>query len=674
MDKIIRFGTCTKDCYGACVFNGFWNDNAPERKLLKAEPRKDHPFTNGFFCPKYSKRQDLLYHPERLKNPLYRNGVKPSNKFMRISSQKALNIIAEKVKNLKRNGESKKILGAFYAGNSGLISMYSPLRFFTKLGAKITTGGICNEGGCAGLKKLFGTYSITNPFQILDPNTRLIVIWGSNLSESNNHAYYLVKKAMRNGVVLSVVDSRLSYIAKKSHNFLHILPGTEHLLVKLVIKAIIKHNAHDSGFLRNNVDSYSSILTEISNIDENHILSNIGITNDEFQEFVNLLIKFKHHSIFMIGYGIQKHVHGGRIVENIALLQILLGNIGKSGTGIIYSQSDFLRPTIQPLLDYISYCNGTSNSFLEVPLIELGSEIILRDIKLLFIYNFNPASSLPNQNKLRKVLSNEELFVIVLDLFLNETTKYADIVIPAKFDLEISDIISPYYIPSLSINIGGPCPYPDCMSNYSFFQQIYLRTGFEDSKIFKETEKKLFEKCLSILPKRICKDLNSQGYYLFHNQKSVPYKNLKFPTTNNKIQAQGPHFKFGESEFGRIITRKENEFILISPSHYHLLHSQLGQLNLKYLADFGKVFLNKEDITQLKLNSGDNVLVSNDYGSAIYILSELRSLKKGTALIFSGASSPSNENVNVNIFTPDTPEELGLSGAYNSVKICIEKI
>ena len=74
--KKIRFGTCSKDCYGSCVFRGIWNDSASESKFLSAHPLKEHPFTNGFFCPKFKQREDLIYHQERLKHPLIRKGPK----------------------------------------------------------------------------------------------------------------------------------------------------------------------------------------------------------------------------------------------------------------------------------------------------------------------------------------------------------------------------------------------------------------------------------------------------------------------------------------------------------------------------------------------------------------------------------------------------------------------
>ncbi|MFX1599561.1 MAG: molybdopterin-dependent oxidoreductase [Promethearchaeota archaeon] len=670
---IFRFGTCSKDCYGSCVFTGLWNDGAPELKFLSAQPIKEHPFTNGFFCPKFKHRENLIYHQDRLKTPLIRTGPKSKNIFEKISLKKAFNLIADKILTIKRSNNYKSILGAFYSGNCGLISMYAPLRFFGKLGATITEGGICNEGGCAGLAELFGTYSTTNPFQIINPFTKLIVIWGSNLSESNNHAYYLVKQALKAGSKLVVIDYRRTKIAEKAHCFLHIFPGTEYLLVKLIINELIANQAYDEKFIVEHVESYSSIFQELTKIDKKKLLNQIGIDKQTFQNFVEFLMKFKHHTLFNIGYGVQKDYYGGRIVKTIALIQIILGNLGKPGTGLIYSQSDFLKPFLRPIQDYISSIESESK-IKKIPIIKLGSSLSTKKYQVLFVYNFNLVSSLPNQNLLRTALMNENLFVVVLDMFLNETTKYADIVIPAKFDLESHDLISAYYIPSLSINIGGPCPYQDCLSNYEFFQQLAWILGFRDSSIFQETEETIFKNCIKLLPLNIQKDLNKQGYYLLFDNNSVPFNNLEFPTPSNRIQAIGPHFKFSKNELKRKMSLKKNEFVLISPSHSHFLHSQLGQLNTRYINDFTKIFLTSRDIQALDLETGDEVLVSNDYGSKIYTLAESPILKPRTALIYSGLSSTLKGTPNVNCFTPDQPEELGYSGAYNSAIVEIIKI
>ncbi len=670
----IRFGTCSKDCYGSCVFKGYWNDDIFINKLVKAIPSKDHPFTNGFFCPKFKQRENLVYHQERLKYPLIRTGPKSENIFEKISLKKAFDLITEiLIKVQKKRKSFTSILGAFYAGNSGLISQYAPLRFFEKLGATITNGGICNEGGCAGLTELFGTYSITNPLQLKNPATKLIVIWGSNLSVSNNHAYYLVKQALKRGTKLVVVDSRCTQVAKKANCFLHITPGTEYLLVKMIIGELIACKAHDEEFLSDHVESESLIFIEDARVERKKLLEQIGIDFQTFQKFVRLLIKYKYHTLFNIGYGVQKDYNGGRIVKSIALIQIVLGNLGKPGSGLIYSQSDFLKPTIQPLQEYIANIEGESK-IKEIPLIKLGSFLSSENYQMLFIYNFNPVSSLPNQNLLKRALMREDLFVVVIDMFLNDTTKYADIIIPAKFDLETYDIISPYYIPGLSINIGGPCPYEDCLSNYEFFQKLAWKLGFETSSIFQESEQTIFNNSIKMLPLEIQNDLNSQGYYLLFNNDEVPFNNSKFPTPNNRIQAKGPHFEFGENDLKRKLNLKKNEFMLISPSHSYFLHSQLGQLNSKYLNEFNKIFISTEDVDHLNLEIGSEVLVSNNYGSEIYTLAESSELKSKTALIYSGLSSSSKGNPNVNCFIPDKPEELGFSGSYNSAIVRIKKI
>ncbi|MFX1454201.1 MAG: molybdopterin-dependent oxidoreductase [Promethearchaeota archaeon] len=673
MKKKIRLGTCTKDCYGACVFNGIWNDENQEHKFINAIPLKNHPFTNGFFCPKYKRRQDLIYHPERIKKSLLRNNKKPSNIFRPISNREALDIISQRIIEIRESEDPNSIIAAFYSGNSGLISMYSPLKFFANFGVTTTNGGICNEGGCAGLKELFGTHSITNPFQILDPFTKLIIIWGSDLSERNIHAYFLVKQAIRNNCKLVVIDSKLTEVAKKSDFFLHINPGTEHIIARILLKALIKHKADDIKFLKENIDNYKKLLSKLENFDGNALVSQIGIDIEAIQEVEQLLIKYKHQTLFMIGYGVQKDLYGGRIIQSIALIQILLGNIGKRGTGLIYSQSDFMNPIIHPVIEYLT-SSDTLSPLNEIPLITLGEALSTGNYKLLIIYNFNPASSLPNQNIFREALMRKELFVVVLDMFLNETTQYANIVIPAKFDLESYDIIKPYYIPSLSINIGGPCPYPDCLSNYEFFQQLARRIRDDNSTLFIESEEMVFNKSLSILPSKVKKDLLKNGYYLLFNQEQIPFNNLQFPTSNHKIQIQHLNFDFENDLINQKLNREQNEFILISPSHPYYLHSQLTQLNTKYTQDFGKIFLSPNDINTLELQLEDEVMVSNEFGSARYILSELKSLKPGTALIYSGGNSAYCKRPNVNIFTSDIPEELGLSGAYNSTKIQIQRI
>lgn len=667
----MRFGTCSKDCYGSCVFIGKWDDHAPEIKFISATPLKQHPFTNGFFCDKYNHRENLIYHSQRIKKPLIRKGDKGSNEFIHSDVAFTLDIIARKLLKVKQDFGPKSILAAFNAGNYGLLSRYGPLRFFEKLGTSITTGGICNEGGCAGLKEIFGTYSTTNPFQIKNPSTKLIVVWGSDVSNRNVHAYYLIKKAQKRGVKLVVIDSHKTKIAEEANIFINTKPGTDHILAQALMKCLLETQSIDLKFLKNYVDNYRAIILKLSKFDFDNKTSFLDLK--KLHQIVDFLVKFKHHTIFNVGYGIQKDFFGGRIVQTIGLIQILLGNFGKPGTGLIYSQSDFNQGFLSSIINYIIKPGLSHKSkVFETNLIKLGENLASDKYKMLFIYNFNPASSLPNQNQIKESLMRKDLFIVVLEHFLNETTKFANIVIPSKFDLETYDLIAPYYVPGISINEAGPCPYQECFSNYEFFRQLALKIGFQDDPIFNEDQELILNRCLNLLPLKIRRSIKEKAYYVLFKEEDVPFKNLKFPTPKGKIQLKNIRFNFGEYLHKESL--KQNEFFLLTPSHKYFIHSQFAQIHPNYLNDFQKVFLCSDDIKRLGYAIGEKLKVSNRLGSSTYELAEDNSLYPCIAMIYSGSPLNLTKSQNVNIFISDIPEELGLSGAYNSAKVFITKL
>ncbi|NHJ20764.1 MAG: hypothetical protein EAX91_07480 [Candidatus Lokiarchaeota archaeon] len=668
-----RFGTCSKDCYGSCVFVGEWNDQAHEKKLIKTIPLETHPLTNGFFCPKFNYREELLYHPNRLKSPLIRTDSKGTNLFKQISLESALNLTIEKLNYAITQFGSSSIVAAYYAGNCGLISKLSPIRFFDELGATIRTGGICNEAGNYALSQMFGTYSTTNPFQIINPNNRLIVIWGSNLSDRNNHAYFLVKQAIKGGSRVVVVNPIKTNLAKNATLHLQSLPGTDYLVAKYVINKILEAEKLDRDFLTQYVDNFGEIFDKVRNFNKEQILLHTGLTEGELDNFTELLLEHKHKTLFIVGFGPQKYFYGGKNLNTIALIQILLGNFGKPGTGFLFSQSGFNHTYSDLLIQYITQQKKEPqrNSF---PLATLGSSLNSNKYKMLFIYNLNPASSLPNQTILRKALLRRDLFVVVLDMFLNETTKYADLVIPVKFDLECDDFITPYFTPGISINQGGPCPYSDCLSSYEFFRLLANRCKWIDKNLFQETQRELYEKCIDLLPKEIQQKLKLNGYYIPFGLNDIPYQNLNFPTFNGKIQIHSSLLDLFDSNPDLLSPRGQNEFYLLSPAHKYFIHSQMGEIHHEFEDDFKKVFLNPSDIDYINLKVNDEVLVSNEFSNGKYILDQNTALKSGIALIYSGFPFANAPIKNVNFFTSDKPEESELSGAYFSTKITISKI
>jgi anaerobic selenocysteine-containing dehydrogenase len=678
---VSRFGTCSKDCYGSCVFTGHWDDSAPIQKLLKANPNKEHPFTQGIFCPKFADRQKILYHEDRLKDPLYRSGEKGLNIFQKISFLEAWETLLFKINEVLDEYGPKSILFSSYSGNIGLISGFYPFRFFYNLGSFVNKGGICNEGGCAGLAQLFGTYSTTNPLQIKNSETHLIVVWGSDLSENNNHLYNLVRKAQKKGTKIVVVDPRITKISKQADLHLRLKQNSDVILSSLILQKLIKSEKIDYSFLKNHVKDYEHLIAESLQTDEEEKHNIIRINPDNLANFIDLLIEHKNHTIFTVGYGIQKDFYGGKIVQSIALLQIFLGNFGCAGTGLIYSQSDYNKSLITKIIHEINQDQLFSRKN-EYEIISLSEALENEEIKLLIISNFNPANSLPNQTRLRKNLMRKDLFTVVLEVFQTETTSFADLVFPMKYDVETNDVVASYYIPGLSIIQSGPCPYPDCLSNFEFFSKLGHDLGLQRNwdlqsmQLFEGNDGDLLDKCLEIAGKKIKTDVLKNGYSLFFKENSVFFEDLIFPTPSTKIELTHISLNLPDPPviFKFPLDYDSEEFLLLTPHHPRFLHSQLGVLNSKFYQDFERVFVSEKDLMKLKSKSGDTVIVFNQYGKSDFIIDALKSLQSGVALIYSGGPIRSNDKRNPNYFIPDIPEELGHSGSYNSARIRIKKI
>ncbi|OLS13478.1 MAG: molybdopterin oxidoreductase [Promethearchaeota archaeon CR_4] len=505
-------------------------------------------------------------------------------------------------------------------------------------------------------------------------------MWGCNLTSTNNHAYLLVSEAQKQGAKLVVVDPRCTKIAQKADIYLNPSPGTDDLLAFLIISKIMHREGLDLDFIDKHTENSQHIIELIEKITpaiESGILNTCGIKAETVGAFVDLLIENKKHTIFNIGYGVQKYRQGGQVVQAIALIQILLGNLGESGTGIIYSQSAFNRLYKQPLIDYLTQEKVlSSSSFPEIPLIKLGDALETGNYKILFIYNFNPASSLPNQVHLRNALSQNDLFVVQIDLFMNETSNYADLILPTKFDLETYDLFSNFYIPGLSVNEAGPCPYLDCYSNWEIFQQIHRQVmgkNNEETRVFQESQTDLYHQCLDLLSPFIRKSLLEEGFFLFHKKDEVPFPKNVYPTPTGRIQLK--EFVIPQNWSKKIDqkTFREGEFHLLTPAHDCFIHSQLKMLHPRSANDLRYIFLNSEDINALSLVPQDLVQVTNSFGTATYTIMPDPTLKQRVALIHSGPSPLSDFSKNANLFTPPQPEELGNSGSYNAERIILKK-
>ncbi len=179
-----KFSVCMRDCYDTCSMLSEFRDGK-----LSVRGNPEHPITAGFLCPpKGALLPKWFHYPERLKNPLIRIGERGSEEFREVSWDKAINIIANKLRETIEEYGSESVLVYQYAGDRGGVVNYAfPLRLFHYLNTAMLDYGICDRAGQEALRDVYGTAVGLDPEDLR--KQKLIVYWGGvNPFWTNLHA------------------------------------------------------------------------------------------------------------------------------------------------------------------------------------------------------------------------------------------------------------------------------------------------------------------------------------------------------------------------------------------------------------------------------------------------------------------------------------------------------
>ena len=200
-----------------------------------------------------------------------------------------------------------------------------------------------------------------------------------------------------------------------------------------------------------------------------------------------------HHLLLRIGNGPQHHDNGGMFVRTISCLPALTGQWLLKGGGAIKGNSGYLAHNTGRL-QRPDLLKNKQTRIINMNLLGEALLSLQPPIKSLYNYSSNPAVVAPNVNKVKKGLEREDLFTVVHDLFLTDTAKYADIVLPASASYENTDLYTSYWHHYMQIQQPVIEPYGESKSNVDVFRLLADAMGFEES-IFKETEGEMIDGC-----------------------------------------------------------------------------------------------------------------------------------------------------------------------------------
>ena len=513
---------CSHDCPDSCAVLVTVNEQG---QAIKVEGDPSQPVTQGFLCGKVAKYLDRVYAPDRILYPLRRKseaqkGPLPRGReheaFERISWDEALTAIAGRLQQISDDHGPESILPYSYAGTIGQLGYGSmDRRFFHRLGASRLDRTICSEAGGQAWNTVYGKKlgTPTEDFRL----AKLILAWGANIHGNNVHLWPMIEQARRSGARLVVIDPYRTRTAALADWHIAIRPGTDAALALGMMHVILNEGLEDRAYIEAMTHGFEQLAERAREYTPERVAAWTGMTAAEVEQLAREYATIRPAAL-RLNYGVQRAEFGGAAVRTIAMLPALTGAWKHRGGGAVLSTSGAFawneqalrRPDLQFASPLGRQARLVNMSALGEALTELGqvgdqgSGIRAQKnegppVHALFVYNSNPGAVAPNQNAVRRGLTRPDLFTVVHDLFFNDTTDYADYILPATTFLEHTDIQGAYGHYFVQLSQQAIKPPGEARSNVWLFGQLAQRMGFPEP-CFRDTPEDIIRQALGIDP------------------------------------------------------------------------------------------------------------------------------------------------------------------------------
>lgn len=659
--RSIKQSVCTMDCPDTCSLDVEVTDG----KITAIRASELNPTTSGFICSKVSDFTNRVYSPDRILYPMKRVGAKGSKNFEQISWDQALKEITDRYRAIIQQFGGEAILPYSYGGSNGILGQdTSDKAFFAKLGASRLERTVCSAPTTAVALAMYGKM----PGVAFEdyPKAKLIIIWGANPKASNIHLVPFLKKAKANGARIVVIDPRLNFSMREIDLHLPVYPGMDLPVALAMIHYWDTHNLLDKEFLdRHSVDK-EILLDKASAYDFDKASSISGVKAKDIEKLANWYAE-SNPALIRLGWGMERNKNGGQAAAAILAMPSLLGKFGVRGGGYTLSNSSAAKLNDNKLVDSVAWTARSIN------MNQLGNVLLEEKnppVKALFVYNCNPAATVPNQNAILKGLEREDLFTVVFEQVMTDTAVYADIILPAVTFLEQEEIKKAYG--AYAVQYLGPVieRCGEAKSNEEVFAMLGRSMGWSDEAFQTTTEgymKRVADALEGFGRKITLNELKEKKIllYNFPGKYPVQFEHV-FPwTKDGKIHLLPDALGKYPYELQKDNLNGNYPLVLISPSISKLISSTMGEYNYRELF----VHMNPDDAQSRNLKQGDAVRVFNQLGEVHCKLRVDDSIRSGVAMMPKGAWRKSSMNgLTATALAPDT---LGTAGGacFNDARI-----
>jgi len=474
LDDGVIHGVCPHDCPDTCSVLIRVRDG----RVTAVDGNPEHPVTRGVICRKFSLAPEAVYHPDRILQPMRRQGPKGSGTFEPIDWEEAVATIAMRWGDIAATDGPESILPFFGSGTEGVINgRIAGRRFFNRLGSLQLDRTICTKAGRTGFHYTMGTSMGADPRATAD--CRLIINWGNNIACTSIHQQILTREARAAGARLVIINPVRVRGSDDADLVLQPRPGTDAALAMGLMHLLVAGRQYDEAFVERHTTGFEALRERLADYDPDRVEAITGVAAADLRRLADWYAQLRP-ALIHIGPGCQRHSNGGMTIRTIACLPALTGDWRWPGGGAYYPTSTVFPVDLSPLEGkQMRPTPARGYNMIDLATL-LAAEKPKPCIRSLYVFNGNPATTLYNQNRLRPALAREDLFTVVHDRFLTDTARYADIVLPATSPFEQTDLFFSYYHFGVLLNRPAIAPLGAARSNLDTFNALATALGFDD--------------------------------------------------------------------------------------------------------------------------------------------------------------------------------------------------
>lgn len=449
MEAEIKKTVC-EICSNKCGIDAWVKDG----KVVKVEGSKECA-NQGRLCVKGYASRDYLYRADRIKTPLRRIGARGEGKFEPISWDEAYRTIAEKLNGYKRDFGADSV--AFFTGYSKwyrtmyhrFVHSFGTLNYGTESSAcfqamrmaNILTGGSLTRADIA--------------------NAELFLAWAYNPFYNGVYHNNSLEALREKGLKIIAVDPRTTQFSQRADIHLKIKAGTDGALALCFGNYLIEHDAVDHDYIREHVHGYPEYRDYVRGFTPEYTAELTGLKAEDIVKAAELLIKNRRFAISLGAAPLTHHRNGVQNIRALLALSAISGSYDRPGGNVPTEFSDprmnedcdvgdetfiqEVRPkNAKPKIgaERFPVWSELIDEFQAMDLSRQIMEGTPYPIKAVFALGMN-ARMFPGDGKLFEALSKVDFFVDT-DIFLTDTAKYADIVLPACTSFERSQFQGGY--------------------------------------------------------------------------------------------------------------------------------------------------------------------------------------------------------------------------------------